>query len=49
MSKLSLDLNTLDVTSYDPTPAGSEDEAQVTPTVLTLPIGFTLAWLTDNI
>ena len=48
MSKITLDLNSLDVTSYDPTPAGSEDEAQITP-VATVAVGFTIAWLTDNI
>ena len=46
MSKIKLDLNALEVASYDPTPAGSEDEAQITP-VATVLIGAGLYALSD--
>jgi hypothetical protein len=48
MAKHALDLNTLEVASYDPTPApvGFEDEVNTTPTV-TIPIGAALYALSD--
>ena len=52
MAKLTLDLNNLDVTSYDPTPvpAGMEDEAMTTPTVVaTVMIGVAIYTATDRI
>lgn len=50
MAKLTLDLNNLNVTSYDPTPvpAGMEDEAMLTP-VATVMIGVAIYTITDNI
>ena len=44
MAKLTLDLNNLDVTSFDPTPAGLEDEAQITTIVVgTVAIGVAIS------
>ncbi|HEX2202883.1 MAG TPA: hypothetical protein VHG91_06285 [Longimicrobium sp.] len=47
MAKLTLDPDTLYVTSHDPAPvpAGSEDEARLTP--LTIPIVFTGFLISD--
>ncbi|HEX2202882.1 MAG TPA: hypothetical protein VHG91_06280 [Longimicrobium sp.] len=47
MAKLTLDLNNLDVTSFDPTPAG-EDQADVFPILVgTILVGAGLAALSD--
>lgn len=51
MAKLTLDLNNLDVVSYDPTPvlAGMEDEAMTTPFVVGVIIGAAVYTITDNV
>lgn len=47
MAKLTLDLNNLDVTSFDPTPTG-EDQAELFPLIVgTVLVGAGLAALSD--